>query len=313
MQTGRIVTCGGCAQKNRVNDQPIKGRFRCGRCGAPIAASVPSLRGWWGSRGPTAKGALLIVGLGYALVGFPASAWLGLCILAAFLLKRFAASIFSPEGDSPKAIVRPACRLALLNLSRVTVYVGFGAGLVGLARGILLGLSGISAGNLRDAERLLSDLRSSIDAMLGFQNLLIGLGVALAITMVFPRSKLVAGLVTARSMLGRVYLVILGVTSFTFFSMTEIAFHELTWQQRARNEARLNLGKMEHLSREIVKNISVGETLRRLPKRNRKRPFDTSLLRRARLGPDQRCETSQGALQIALPVQTPTDGGRGKR
>jgi hypothetical protein len=76
--------------------------------------------------------------------------------------------------------------------------------------------------------------------------------VLVAVTMLFPRSQLMAQTLKARSVIGRTYLVLLGVTSFTFFSALGIKAQEESWQKQARYEARQALTEVEQLRREIA-------------------------------------------------------------
>ena len=182
---------------------------------------------------------------------WPTSVWLLLCVFMAWLLNAFAAKLHQPVDDR-KRILRPLLELTLRNLAKAAGYVGIGIAIVCLAQISLLFMEQISIDALRETERFLSDARLFLHDVLGLENLLIALGVLVAITMLFPRSQLMAQTLKARSAFARAYLVLLGVTSFTFFSALGIRAQEETWQKQVRYQARQALTEAEQLRREIA-------------------------------------------------------------
>lgn len=182
---------------------------------------------------------------------WPTSMWLLLCLFVAWMLNTFAAKLQRPFDDR-KRILRPLLELTLRNLAKAAAYVAIGIAIVCLAQISLLFMEQISTDALRETELFLSDTRLFLHDVLGLQNLLIALGVLVAVTMLFPRSQLMAHTLKARSLVGRAYLVLLGVTSFTFFSTVGIRAQEQAWQKQARYEARQALTEAEQLRREIA-------------------------------------------------------------
>jgi hypothetical protein len=267
MDSSTSVSCPTCGQSNEVADT---GAFRCGRCGALISAELPGAgpRGWWGRRGAFSKLLLLIIAFvivaAFAIAAWPVSAWFGFCLFGGWLLRELAASTFPADKDAPYAILRPTLRLALQNLSKAILYVGLGIGLVGLIQTALFVADEVSPEGLRKAELFLSDLRQAMGGVLGLEKLLIALGVLILISMLFPRSRLMAQMLRVRTGLGRIYLVLLGITSFTFFTAMDVQFHEEKWHREARVQARLNLDKAEQLSREVASFAWVEESAKSL-------------------------------------------------
>jgi len=182
---------------------------------------------------------------------WPTSVWLLLCLFMAWLLSAFAAKLHQP-GNDQKRILRPLLELTLSNLAKAAGYVGIGIAIVCLAQISLMFMEQISTDALRETERFLSDARLFLHNVLGLENLLIVLGVLVAITMLFPRSQLMAQTLKARAVFARVYLVLLGVTSFTFFSALEIRAQEETWQTKVRYQAQQAVTEAEQLRREIA-------------------------------------------------------------
>src|SRR5262245_58195853 len=182
---------------------------------------------------------------------WPTSMWLLLCLFVAWMLNTFAAKLQRPFDDR-KRILRPLLELTLRNLAKAAAYVAIGIAIVCAAQIGLLFMEQISTDALRETELFLSDTRLFLHDVLGLQNLLIALGVLVAVTMLFPRSQLMAHTLKARSLVGRAYLVLLGVTSFTFFSTVGIRAQEQAWQKQARYEARQALTEAEQLRREIA-------------------------------------------------------------
>jgi len=157
-----------------------------------------------------------------------------------------------PRFDDRKRILLPLLELTLRNLAKAAVYVGIGISIVCLAQISLLFVGQISESALRETELFLSDTRLFLHEVLGLENLFIGLGVLVAVTMLFPRSQLMARTLKARSAIARAYLVLLGVTSFTFFSTLGIRAQEEIWQKEARYQARAALAEADQLRREIA-------------------------------------------------------------
>jgi len=182
---------------------------------------------------------------------WPTSVWLLLCLFMSWMLNAFAAKLHRPFDDR-KRILLPLLELTLRNLAKAAGYVGIGIAIVCLAQISLLFMEQISTDALRETELFLSDARLFLHDVLGLQNLLIVLGVLVAITMLFPRSQLMAQTLKARSAFARTYLVLLGVTSFTFFSALGIRAQEEAWQKQVRYQARQALTEAEQLRREIA-------------------------------------------------------------
>ena len=257
MSSGTIVRCASCGVGNRLTKHAGEGRYSCGRCGAPIA-----VRREWGT---LARFAFLCGIAAFAWAAWPVSGWLGLCVFAVWLLNAAATKYLPLYNDPPKAILRPVLRLTLQNLAKATSYVGIGIATVGLAQ-IGLSLVGhVSPEALRETELFLSDARLFVCELLGFEYLLVALGALVAITMLFPRSRLMTHLLRARSVAGRLYLVLLGITSFTFFSALDVKVQEESWQRQARYQARQHLAAAEELSRDIAGVVWMEEQVKRLP------------------------------------------------
>jgi len=214
MSSDTIVRCADCGVPNRLFAHGSKGRYRCGRCGEVIAPA----RNW---SAPT-KLLLIACLAAFGWGAWPVSGWLALSAFAAWTLGSTAERLFPPALDQPKAIVRPTLRLTMQNLAKATAYVAIGIAIVGLAQIALSLLGGVSADALRETELFLSDMRLALNAALGVENLLIALGALVALVMIFPRSRLMAEVLRARSALGRLYLVVLGITSSTFFSAIDV-------------------------------------------------------------------------------------------
>jgi len=274
MTVHSIVRCPRCGQANRLTPAPAnkKVEHSCGRCDAPLATAHPvassrstSPNTWGGA----IKILLICVSAIYAWAAWPVSGWLGLCLGVSWVLNRLAIYWFPFNAADSKAILRPALRLAIQNVAKALIYVGVGIAIVSLVQIGLSLVSHVSPPILREAELILSDVRAWLNELLGFEKLLIALGLLLAAVMLFPRSRLMTRMLKARTVLGRAYLVLLGLTSFTFFSGVGVELREERWQRQARFEAHKNLVEADQLSREITSIAWVEETIKQLPDEQR--------------------------------------------
>jgi len=219
--------------------------YSCARCKAKLPAS--RLFG-----NPTLRLCLLCLAGVFAWASWPTSIWLGLTLFSSLFLMRRARWMLLPHEPGQwreiKLILAHACE----ELGKGLLYVAAGIALVCVAQIALSQVEQLSVETMRNAENFLSEARSSIHHAIGFQNILVALVIIVAISMLMPHVPLLPTFISIRQSVVSVYFVLLGLTSFTFFSQLTIEQQEEQWMKPLRLLARPYLEERDRLSREIL-------------------------------------------------------------
>jgi hypothetical protein len=194
--------------------------------------------------------AILVALLALGWVAWPVSAWL----LGAYVLHwilSYLANILNRPGRLPafRRVVAHAAR----GLARSVAYVGFGIFLVALAQTLLWGgAQAIEPALVRQAEVLLSHAYHGLLSVMSLEVLAIALAVLVAIVLVQPRSSALARFLSLRRVASKVALVLLGVTSFTFFGALDMQSLDPEWRASERYRARATLNEIATDTREMA-------------------------------------------------------------
>ncbi len=114
--------------------------------------------------------------------------------------------------------------------------VTLGVAIVVAAQLVLWIVDHVSPAAVRAAEVWLSSARGAMERVISLRNLLIALAVATVLALLIPQSWALSRFSRARDLAAAVYLMLLTVTSFTFFSGLGIANGEMTWNAKLRSD-----------------------------------------------------------------------------
>src|SRR5262245_37563958 len=178
-------------------------------------------------------GLLLLGMLGtLAWLSWPVSLWVLAAFIAHWGLRSMAERLMRARLAGKQGLTRALLEITGGTLSRSVAYVGVGIALVALAQaGLWLGAQWIEPYQVRQAEQLLSWSYQRLLAILDLEVLAIALGVLLAVTLLRPRSGYMGHFLKLRSALSRAALVLLGVTSFTFFGALDMQLIDPEWRR----------------------------------------------------------------------------------
>jgi hypothetical protein len=223
----------------------------------------------------------LIIGLAgvacaAAWATWPVSFW-SVCIFTVYLFlhlgarRRFRARIaqVTDETGAPRLQVAPPglFELVLRNLSNAVFYLGVGALAVAAAQLCLyLGAQVVDQSLVLSSEEWLSWTYRKLMDVLSFQVLVIAMGVFLLVALIFPRSDAVQRLIQTRDYLTRAALILLGVTSFTFFTGADLEHYDPGWRRAEQYRARFKLEEILREQRKIASAMWLDGELRSLNK-----------------------------------------------
>jgi hypothetical protein len=206
-----------------------------------------------------------------ASVAWPVSAWL----FAVYALHRAlaAAGRRLSAAAEPGMSTRVAAHVAQA-MTQSVAHVGYGIFLVALVQVLLwagvvaalvyvlvwFGLLDIDAlqvhlalpAAMRRAEELLSSAYQWLIGMLSLEVLAIALALLMAVVLIAPQSRAVARFLTLRKAVSNAALVLLGVTSFTFFGALDMQRLDPQWRAIERIRAQASLSKIATDTREMA-------------------------------------------------------------
>ena len=213
----RLVRCTRCGRQNRIVElSDRKGTFSCGHCRAPLR--IPPTVQY-----QVIRFTLLCLAAIFAWASWPTSAWLGLTALAAYLLTRTGHSYV--HRSNPTTIETVAA-IILEKLGEAFLCVSVGVAIVCTAQIVLPFIGTMSPHSLAKIELLLSDARNHVHHLIGFEALLISLLTIVTLSMIMPKWNLLTQFSSLRTKVVSLYFVLLGLTSFTFFSMIAVENYE---------------------------------------------------------------------------------------
>jgi hypothetical protein len=188
----------------------------------------------------------------FAWAAWPISAWFGLTLLIAILLVACGRQMARLSTTGVMGRFAGILTVAFENLGKAALSVAIGVALVCVAQIALSFFENIAVSSLSATEDFLSNARSSLHRLIGFENFWIGLAGIVAASMLLPKAQLLPSFLSIRSSLVTVYFILVGLTSFTFFSVRVIENQEARSMQRLRPVARPYLEERSRLSREIL-------------------------------------------------------------
>jgi hypothetical protein len=264
MSKETILRCANCGQHNRIIGGAVDTRnYSCGRCKAKLHASRLF-------RNQTFRLCLLCLAGVFAWASWPTSIWLALTLFGGFFLIRRAHWMLRPHELDKWSRIKPVLAHACKELGKGMLYVAAGIAMVCVAQIALSQVENLSAETMRNAEDFLSEVRSSVHRVLGFQNIFAALVIIVAISMMMPHVSLLPTFTSIRQSVVSVYFVLLGLTSFTFFSQLTIEQQEEQWMKPLRLLARPYLEERDRLSREILGAAWTEKILKNLKEDQRK-------------------------------------------
>jgi hypothetical protein len=211
-------------------------------------------------------GLLLLGMLGtLAWLSWPVSLWVLAAFIAHWGLRSMAERLMRARLAGRQGLIRALLEITSGTLSRSVAYVGAGIALVALAQaGLWLGAQWIEPYQVRQVEQLLSWSYQRLLAILDLEVLVIALGVLVAVTLLRPRSGYLGHFLKLRSALSRAALVLLGVTSFTFFGALDMQLIDPEWRRAELYKARAKLQEITEETRDMASAAWIEAEVRRL-------------------------------------------------
>jgi hypothetical protein len=181
----------------------------------------------------------LFVVLIVVALSWPVSLWVAVAFVSYLMFRGIGETLEADRLSGKTGLLRASFEAAAKALSETVIYVGLGVFLVAIVQATLRIIGRlVDPSQLRRAEEALSSTHELLSSYLDLRTLAIGLAVAWLVTLAIPRSEIVRHFVTLRSAAARVSLVLLGVTSFTFFGALELLRLDREWRQAERARAR---------------------------------------------------------------------------
>jgi hypothetical protein len=216
-------------------------------------------------------GLLLLAGIGlFAWLFWPVSIWLAVAFAARWALRTAASRLKRSRERGRRSLLRVLAEAVAGALAEAVTYVGIGIFLVAVAQAILWGGSQVIAPNaVRSVEESLSWARQALEHAFGFNNLLIIMLGLVLVALLAPRIGVIEKFLTVRKWAAKLSLVLLGLTSFTFFSAVQGADYDAALRQVERYTARIALKQIDEEIREVTAATWVEAEVHRLdgPKR----------------------------------------------
>jgi hypothetical protein len=122
----------------------------------------------------------------------------------------------------------------------------------------------VSPDAVRAAEVWLSSARGAMERVISLRNLLIAIAAATVLALLIPQSWALSRFSRARDIAAAVYLVLLTVTSFTFFSAVGVAKGEMNWNAKLRTDLNETLEKRDRAFAEAAGAAWTEQKLREL-------------------------------------------------
>jgi hypothetical protein len=224
------------------------------------------------SDGSSFVGLLLLGLLGtFAWLSWPLSLWVLCAFIVHWGFRSVADRLKQARLTGKQGLIRALLEITSGTLSRSVAYVGAGIALVALAQAALwLGAQWIEPDQVRQVEQLLSSSYQQFLAILDIDVLAIALGVLVAVTLLRPRSGYMGHFLKFCSVLSRAALVLLGVTSFTFFGALDMQLIDPEWRRAELYNARAKLRNISEETRDTASAAWIEAEVRRLDEEKRK-------------------------------------------
>lgn len=202
---------------------------------------------------------------GGAWLTWPVSLWLLGAFATHWALRTFADRLERVRQEGKRGLLAVTAEIGARSLAHAVAYVGVGIFLVAIAQGVLWACSEIiEPRQVRRAEEMLSWGYQSLGHVLDIYTLAAVMGVLVLIACLAPRFDVIKKFLRLKAILSRVVFILLGATSFTFFSTLELERLDPEWRAAERYKARATLDKIDEDTRETLAAAWVENETRRL-------------------------------------------------
>jgi hypothetical protein len=208
----------------------------------------------------------LLAGAGvFAWLSWPVSIWLFLAFIAHWMLRTATDRLKRARKQGRYSLLRTVAEALAKSLAQAIAYFGFGVFLVAIAQIALLAVSrSIDPSNVKSIEESLSWSFRALTQVFSFHNFLVAMiGLALVAVLV-PRNNVIGRFLTVRKWVTKLSLVLLGVTSFTFFSAVQGKNADAEWRRIEQYKARVTLKNIDDDIRDVTAATWVEDEVRRL-------------------------------------------------
>jgi hypothetical protein len=252
-------------------------------------------------------GVLLLAAAGvFIWLAWSVSLWLVLAFGLHWLLRTISERLEQDRKLGKRGLTRAAVEIGAHSLSHVTFYIGVGIFIVALLQiGLWATSELIEPKQVRQLEELLSWSYHSLKHALDFHVLAIALVGLIAVTLLAPRAEIVGPFFKARTAAMKVSFILLGVTSFTFFSALELDRRDTTARAAERYQARINLEKIDDHTRDIAAAAWIASEVTRLDQQKKREYGQFFQLARTTRYPTQIVQAAAGELAAKAPKVNP--------
>jgi hypothetical protein len=199
-------------------------------------------------------GLLLLAGVAlFVWSSWPTSIWVGLAFIVYWMLRKTADRLKKAREAGRRGLLRILAEAAAASLAQSVAWIGLGIFLVAVAQIVLwAGSQVIDRSLVKSIEEHLSWSYQSLEQVFSFRNLLMVMAGLVVIALLAPRLGVIEKFLTVRRWVSKISCVLLGVTSFTFFSASAVARHDGEWREAERYRARLALQQIDEQIRDIT-------------------------------------------------------------
>ncbi len=190
----------------------------------------------------------------WPMFSWPASGWLAAVTAIAILFGYFKNKLLGywPE-NSPPGFFATFFGLTAASISHTARHVAYGIAIVAFAQiAVALCSKMLTPADIALGEEQLSFAFQAVAQILTYDNFLTILGIALLFNLLLPYSGLVGKFVYAKSAISKVFFVLLGITSFSFFSTEAVRQRDPDWRKAEYVKARLVLNEIGSMNRETM-------------------------------------------------------------
>ena len=214
---------------------------------------------------------LIVAALVFVWLAWSVSLWVLLAFVVHWLLRTFSEHLEHERKLGKRGLARAATEIIAHTASHATFYVGIGVFVVALLQiAFWAGSQAISQTQVRHVEELLSSSHHSLKHALDLRVLATVMLVLLGITFIEPRADLIGKFVRARSVVTNLAFILLGATSFTFFSALELEQRDPEWRKVEQYQARARLANIDEHARDITAAAWVASEANRLDEQKKR-------------------------------------------
>jgi hypothetical protein len=185
---------------------------------------------------------------------WPVSGWLAAAVTVAVIFNLFKRRLLggTPELTPPGA-ARTFFGLIAASIAHTAKYIAYGIAIVAAAQLSARLFSGLlTPERLAWGEEQLSLTFQALSGLLSFQHFLALIGIFLLANLILPFSGLVNKFLYAKSLLSRALFILIGATSFSFFSTEAVRLRDPEWRNAEYGRARLILNDISAINRETM-------------------------------------------------------------